>query len=262
VILNLHRYRHYILRNAWLELRHRYAGSSLGTLWNVLLPLAEVAIYATVFAQVMGLRMPGQANSRFAFVLYLCSGIFPWAAFSKVVAEGSNAFLANARYLTQLAIPEEVFVAREAVSETMTLMIYLAMLVIFGPLLGQPPGWANLLLPLVGLLFLLFAFGLALLLASLRVFFRDVGQVVGIMLRMWMWLSPVVWVQTALPPKALAVLRWNPIFAYLISFRDLFLRNQVPAWTTWVTMIAWAVGFTALGYAVLRRLRPELRDLI
>ncbi|MEW5871697.1 MAG: ABC transporter permease [Chloroflexota bacterium] len=260
MLANLYRYRRYILSNAWLDLRRQYAGTGLGALWNILLPLAEIAIYATIFVQVMNLRAPGKSS--YAFVLYMCSGLFPWQTFSRAISMGSNALIANTHYLQQLALPEEVFVARQVLSDALALMIYLALLVLIGPLLGQPPGWTNLLLPLVGCLFQFFAFGLALFLAVLRVFFQDVGHALGVVLRMWMWLSPVIWVETILSPQALAVLRWNPAYPYLVGFHDLFLQHQVPSWSTWGQMLAWALASTFLGALVLRRLRPELRDIL
>jgi len=261
LVLNLYRYRQYILQNAWHDLRIRYAGSGMGIVWNVLLPLLEVIIFTTVFSQIMSMR-GSDFRASYGYILYLCSGLFPWFTFAGTVTRGGQSFHSNARYLTKLPIPEEIFVAKFTVVETFILVIYLVLLVVVGPILGQPLGWANLLLPVVGILFQLLGFGLALLLSSLTIFFRDISHVLSIIMRLWLWLTPIIYLESMLSPRVLAVFRWNPAFFYVKSFRELFLENQIPTWTTWSIMVAWAAGFILLGYFVLQKLRPEIRDVL
>ncbi|MCB0165373.1 MAG: ABC transporter permease [Anaerolineae bacterium] len=258
---NLYHYRKYIWQNAWQDLRHRYAGSAMGATWNLLLPLTQILIYALVFSQIMRVRgASGRAN--YDFILYLCCGLFPWFTFSNAVTRGSMAIYTNARYLTKLPIPEEIFVAKLVLAETFILMVYLMLLVVIGPFMGQPWGWSNVLLPLVAILFQALGFGLALLLASVIVFFQDLSQVFGIIIRMWMWLTPIIYVETILSERALSILRWNPAYFFIKSFRDLFLFNQIPPWSAWSIMIIWVAGFVFLATWVLQVTRPKLRDLL
>jgi ABC-type polysaccharide/polyol phosphate export permease len=261
LIANLYLYRAYIITNALSELRLRYAGSGFGVLWNILLPLSQILIYTLVFSQIMNLR--GAANrAGDEFILYLCSGLFPWLTFSAVVVQGSNALQANARYLNKLPIPEEIFVAKLAATETLVLFIYLILLVVAAPMLGHALHWTIFLLPLAGGLFHLLAFGIALLLAPLTVLFQDIAQVIGIVMRLGMWLAPIVYVDRLLSEKTLAVLRWNPAYSYITTFHDLFLWGQIPPWTTWTIMVGWVVIFVGLAYLVLQKLRPDLRDAL
>jgi len=262
MILNLYRHRNYIVRNAWSDLRLRYAGSGMGIFWNVIIPLAQILIYTVVFSRLMSFRSPGMASNRYAFVLYLCSGLFPWIAFSRSITRGSNALLVNARHLKMLPIPEEIFVAQSAMADTFSLLIYLVLLVVAGLLVGQPLGWPSLLLPLVAVLFQGLAFGIGLLLSSLRVFFRDIGQALGIATQLWMWTLPIIYVESILPENLQSLLTFNPPYIYITSFRDLFLHNRIPPLATWGGMVAWAAGFALLGSIVLHKLRPELRDAL
>lgn len=261
LISNLYHYRQYIVHNAWHELRLRYAGSGLGALWNILLPLAQILIYALIFTRIMNLR-GSLGRGTYAFVLYLCCGMFPWHAFSGTIVGGSQAFQKNARFLSSLSIPEEIFVAKSLVTELLVLQIYFVLLLIIGPILGLELSWTGLLMPLVGLLFLLSAFGLALLLASLRVFFQDLGHVLGVVMQMWMWLTPIIWVEAILPPEVRTMLRLNPALSYINAFRDLYLYGQIPSWTSWGMMVAWPIIFIAAGFVILQRLRPDIRDVI
>lgn len=261
MVLNLYNHRQYILRNAWGDLRLRYAGTGMGVLWNIFIPVSQIVIYSLVFGQLMGRHMEGLAG-RYAFVLYLCSGLLPWLAFSGALLQGSNAFLANSRYLKNLPVPEEIFVAQTVMVNFLDLLVYIGLLVLFGLVFGQPLGWTILLLPVVAILLQVLAFGIDLSLAPLRVFFMDIGQILSILTRLWMWTLPIVYVESILPEWVQRVFHWNPVYPYIAGFRDLFLYNHVPHWTLWAQMLVWAFGFTLLGFLVLQRLRLELRDAL
>ena len=262
MLANLLRYRRYIWTNALASLRVRYAGSGMGVTWNILLPLLQIVVYTVIFSRLVSLRSELVASNPHAFILYLTSGLLPWIAFSNSVRTGSRAFRTNARYLQRLAIPEEIFVAQSSVADTLGLFVYLVLLVGAGVALGNVPEWPGLLMPVVGVLFLLFAFGLGLLLASLVVFFHDLSQILSVVLGVWMWTLPIIWSETMLPPEAIRILQWNPAYFYIKAFRQLFLEHTVPSPTAWLVMAAWGVLFTALGAAVLKRLRSDLRDAL
>ena len=135
-------------------------------------------------------------------------------------------------------------------------------LLIIGPILGQPIGWTGFMLPLAALLFQMLAFGISLFLAPIFVFFQDIGHILGILLHLWMWVTPIVWVDTVLSPKFRILLHLNPAYPYQKAFRELYLCNQMPSWDVWTVMAAWAIGMMCIGYRIMQRLRPELRDVL
>jgi lipopolysaccharide transport system permease protein len=257
----LYYHRKYIWQNAWNDLRHRYAGSGIGFIWNIISPLAQILVYTVVFTKVMSIKLP-EIASGFAFPLYLCSGFLPWIAFSECVSRGAHSFLENANYLKKMPIPEQVFVAQAAMSATFSLFISLGLLFGLSILMNYPANWLWLLLPLVAILFQGFGFGLGLLLSSLNVFFRDVGQLLGIFLQIWMWMTPIVYPENVLPDRLLTYLRMNPAYPFIHTIHEIFLYDRLPAAWMWWMMCVWAFGIPALGYLVLRKLRPEIRDVL
>jgi lipopolysaccharide transport system permease protein len=257
----LYHYRKYILQNAWNDLRHRYAGSGMGVVWNVISPLAQILVFTVVFTRIMMIKLPN-INSEFAFPLYLCSGFLPWIAFSECVMRGANSFLENANYLKKMPIPEQVFVAQAAMSATISLFISLVLLFILAITMKSMPTWLWLAVPLVAVLFQGFGFGLGLLISSINVFFRDIAQFLGICLQLWMWMTPIVYPETILPKGLIIYMKLNPAYPFVHTIREAFLYGRVSeAWMWWV-MFAWAFGVPAFGYLVLRKLRPEIRDVL
>lgn len=263
MIAALYQYRKFIVRSAWNELRHRYAGSGIGIFWNVLIPLIQIAIYVVIFSAIMGARVQGQAAAQpFAFTLFLCTGMLPWISFADAIARGTQSLVQNAGYLQKMALPEAIFIAQSAVVGFASAAISLGLLMFAGIFLGLPIGWSYLLVPVVLLMFQLLSFGLALLLAPLNVLFRDVGQVIFLLLPMWMWLTPIVYTENILSPAARTLIHWNPAYGFITAFREIFLQNRAPALPIWGMMLGWMLASIVLGYVALSKLRIEVRDTL
>jgi len=254
-------YRLFIWRSAISDLRYRYAGSAMGVFWNILIPLLQILILTIVFSQIMEVRLPGAGSAK-AFAIYLCSGLLPWLGFSECVSRGTQSFLENATYLKKLPIPEQIFVAQSTVGGTMGVGISMVLLFFLTIVLKAPITWAWLAVPAVILLFQFLGFGLGLMLGSLNVFFRDIGQGLGILLQMWMWLTPIVYVKDILPALFQKLLVFNPAFPFIDALQGVIVRGLWPAPWHWGLMTFWALTAPLAGYMILRKLRSEIRDVI
>jgi lipopolysaccharide transport system permease protein len=267
MIQGLYRYRSFIWANALAELRHRYAGTNLGVVWNVIHPLALIAVYAIVFTQVfteagrLPRPIPGVGDN-LSFLLYLTSAFLPWLAFAECVTRGCNAFSDNAPYLKKLPIPEQVFVAQTAASATLGLMISFSLLLVISLVAGLRPSVHWLLLPLPLLSLQVMGFGLGLLCGTLNVFFRDIGQLINVVLQLALWTVPVVYPETILPGWARAILPWHPLYPPLAGIRELFLFEEMPGAGLWLGMLVWPAVTCVVAALAFRSLRTEIRDLL
>ena len=258
MLKKLYQHRRYILENAWTDIRYRYAGTGLGIFWNIFNPLLEVAIYTFVFSQIINLRSGGDRGT--AYVLFLCAGLFPWFSFSETLMQGSNAFQENASYLRRLPIHPAVFVTKYAVTSCINLLIYMVLLFLLAVFMDISPHWTQLLVMPLGLLLQAMAFGLTLILANIRFLISDVKEVMGAVIHLWRWLLPIVYTEDIIPVKFLSLFRLNPPYYFIQSFRMVFLDHQVPEIKAWLTMLAWAAFFIALGGFVSEKLSSDVRD--
>lgn len=248
----------YIWRTALSDVRHRYAGAGAGVLWNILQPLSMILIYSLVFASIMGRAGTGEAP----YVVYLCSAMLPWLAFSETVARGSRAILANAQYLRKLPIPESAFVAQAAVSSAIGLAISYAILAVAAIPFGFIPNWYWLLAPIPFALLLLMGFGVAAIGAAVVPFVQDASEIIRIILTIGFWAYPMVYVADILPDKLQIVLPLNPTYPALEAGRQLMLEARLPDLWLLPTALGWGVLFTMLGLLSLRAVRAEIRDVI
>ena len=255
-------YQRFIWTRAMADLRHRYAGTGLGLVWNVVHPLAMIAIYSVIFTTIMPAPKLEGIDSSFAYTLYLCSGLLPWLALAECVTRGTGAFIDNGPYLKKLPVPEQVFVAQSAASATLGLLVSFSLLIIISLALGLQPTWTWLLLPIPLAAMQIFGFGVGLVLGTLNVFLRDVGQLLTIGLQVAMWTVPIVYVADYLPAWLRGVMMFHPLMPILSAIRELFLYGTVPGATTWLLMAGWSLIAVILGAAVFSRLRTEIRDVL
>ncbi|QLE45942.1 ABC transporter permease (plasmid) [Nostoc sp. C052] len=254
---NLYQYRRYIFYNAWYELRYRYAGTGIGILWNIIHPLCEILIYTVVFSLLISHGVRGSS-----YALYLMTGLLPWRTFTETIFQGSNAFMQNSIYLRRLTIPSEVFVAKASLISLFLLLIYLALILPIGVLLGGHLGLGIVLLPILGLLLQGLGFGMGLILANLQILFPDVKQILQFLIPLWSWMMPIFYPETIIPKNLLPWLYLNPPYAFIKSVRNIILENKMPEIHVWLIMLSWAGLFIWLSNVVNQKLQDEIRDVI
>jgi ABC-type polysaccharide/polyol phosphate export permease len=262
MVISLIRYRRLVWQHATMHLRHRYAGTGLGVVWNVLHPLAMIAIYSLVFSTIFRPPSVPGVEGPFAYVLYLCAGFLPWLAFAECVTRGTTAFTENAAYLKKLPVPEQVFVAQAAASATLGLAISFSLLLILSVIAGLRPAMTWLLIPIPLLAIQALGLGVGLLLGTLNAFFRDISEIIGVVLQVVMWTAPIVYLAGHLPPAVQTIVAWHPLVPALHAVRALFLHGAMPDMWTWIGLFAWPIAMIAIASVVFERLRREIRDVL
>jgi ABC-type polysaccharide/polyol phosphate export permease len=178
------------------------------------------------------------------------------------VLRGASAFIDNAPYLKKLPIPEQIFVAQNAMAATVFLGISMSLLGMVAVIARGSLSLTWLGVPAVLVLFQGFGFGLGLIFSTLNVFLRDIGQVLAIALQLWMWLTPIVYVEEILPVSMQSLVHRNPAYPFIDALHRMIVGGEWPNAWHWPVMLFWAAAAPLVGYLILRRLRPEIRDVL
>jgi ABC-type polysaccharide/polyol phosphate export permease len=252
-------YRRYILVNSAAEVWTRYAGTSLGVLWNLIHPLTIVLVVGGVLS---GLSPARGANAGMSMGLYVACGLIPWLALADGISRGTTSLVQNAIFLKKLPIPEEVYIAKSVVSTSLHFTILLALLIVIALVAkgSASPIWL-LVVPTM-LLMMLLTFGIALVLSPLNVVVRDVSQAVPAILQLGIWMSPILYPEELAPNVLRRLQVINPFAPFLTAFREIIIADTIPPTETWLAMGGWTLAAVVLGVVVLRRLRSEIRDLV
>lgn len=244
------------------ELHTRFRGSLLGLAWLWLTPLLTLLLFTLVFHGIFGMKWPGaQSQDAFSFGLFLFVGLSAYQLFAEVVNRSALLIVGQPNLVTKVVfplwvLPSSLFGA--AVGQ------YLASLLLLLAVIGwyQGPLWTWLWLPLVLLPFFMGIWGGALLFASLGVYVRDLGHVLGMATTAIMFLSPIFYPLSAVPESWRDWLLLNPLTLVIEPLRALLLLNQSPSLTALLALYALGLLSAAVGWWSFKRLSKGFADVI
>ncbi|MCU0229488.1 MAG: ABC transporter permease [Bryobacterales bacterium] len=243
------------------DMMGRYRGSFAGVLWSVLNPLLLLVTYYFVFGVVLQARFGGDP-SREGFVLYFLAGMLPWIPFSEALGRAPGVLLEHSNFIKKLVFPVETLpinlVASGLVLQGFAILIFLGGLLLFRGAIPAAALWLPVLLvPLV-----LLTIGLAWMFAALGLLFRDLGQIIGYLLTLWFFLTPICYPEESLPAAALPYISLNPFFWLVRGFRDVLLAGQAPQPAPLVGLLVASLAVFFLGHGLFHRLRRSFADLL
>ncbi|MGZ3624658.1 MAG: ABC transporter permease [Ktedonobacteraceae bacterium] len=245
------------------EVVGRYKGSAMGLTWSFFNPVFMLTVYTFVFSVVFKSRWGvdgDESKAQFAVVMFV--GMIIHGLFAEVLNRAPTLILSNVNYVKKVVFPLDtlpiIAMGAALFHSIISLIVLLAAFAIFNGYLH----WTAIFIPLVFLPLVILTLGLAWILASLGVFLRDVGQTIGIITTVMLFLSPVFFPVTALPEEFRPWLMANPLTFIIEQAREVLIWGRLPDWTGLgvytfaATIIAWA------GYAWFQKTRKGFADVL
>lgn len=226
-----------------LKAQHR--NTFLGYFWWLLDPLLGVAIYYFVVGVVFG-------RGGTEYLANLVIGLTVWRWFQSSVSSAAKSITSRASIISQVYLPKVILPATAVVAQLVNFACGLGVATIFAVALWDVPGVTVALLPVVVIVQFLFIVAVCLPVAYISVFIRDMDNLIGHLLRIWFYASPLIWTANALPNHWRWIVTFNPMAWFLAGFRDILLYNRVPNLTALavIGMIsAAAIGVTVWFYS-------------
>jgi lipopolysaccharide transport system permease protein len=219
-----------------------------------------MATYFFVFGIVLRTRF-GADQSTFGFGFYFLAGMLPWLAFSEAVGRSPYVVLEHRNFVKKLVFPVETLPVNLALAGLVTQAFAIGVFTILLAARGTLPSTV-LWLPALLIPQFLFTLGLCWFLAALGAYVRDLGQVMGFLLTLWFFLTPICYPETLLPPGAREILAGNPIYMLVRGYRAIFLEGSAPdgaiLWKLW---LVGGIAFLA-GHAWFYKLKKNFADVI
>ncbi len=222
-IKEVYKYRQMLVSIVRKDLRSRYKGSFLGFLWTFVNPLLQLAIYSIVFPYLL-------RNNQENYPMFLFVALLPWIFFSSSLQGSTTSIVGGANlvkkiYFPRLILPLSV-VCTNLMNYIFGLVIVIPALLLTGVTLTFNIFW----FPIVLFVMFIFTIGLSLLLSALYVRFRDLEHIVGILVMVWFYLTPIVFGIDIFPPHIADLISYNPMVPVIESFRDILLYGREPEW--------------------------------
>jgi lipopolysaccharide transport system permease protein len=256
----LYRRRSLIFEMAKRDISTQHVGSMLGFFWTFVNPLVMIFILWVVFS--VGFKTAPRGNV--PFVNWLTAGMAIWNTFNEIISGATGAIVGNAHLVKKVVFPLSILPVVKLVGSLIAHAIFIGLLVALILLNGIPVSFFW----LQGLYYFfamgMLALGVSWITSSVNVFARDTSQIVGVILQLGFWATPVFWDLSILPRNIQPILKLNPMFYIVQGYRDSFIYS-VPFWQHGqMSLYYWGITGVVfvLGAITFLRLRPHFPDVL
>jgi ABC-type polysaccharide/polyol phosphate export permease len=253
-------YRNMVYAMALRDFESRYVGTLGGTIWAVIQPLATIAIFYFVFA--IGFRVQSPENT--PFILWFVCGLMPWFMFNDTLIAIASSVSGSAHLVKKTVFPTEVLALIKVASGILPHLIFLLILIAMLFFFNVPFRIERILVIYYFICIIVILLGLGWLLSALQVFYRDIGQVLAILLNVWFWATPIVWPEQNIPESYRWILSYNPMHYIVTGYRNALIYTDVIWPSVAQTIFFWSFATVCilLGSYVFDRLKSEFADVI
>ena len=242
------KYRFLLSQLVGRDFKTRYKRSVLGVLWSMLNPLLTMCVQYLVFSNLFKWDVDNYA-------VYLLIGTVTFNFFSEASQAALTSVTGSASLITKVYIPTYVFPVAKVLSSCINLCFSTLALYMIIFLQGMSLNVYHLLIPVLYIALILFTCGMGLILSALMVYFRDTQFLYGVVIVLWMYLTPLFYPIDIIPENMMGIYSLNPMYQYVTFFRTLVLDAAMPS----LTQFAWCFGYAFLlmgiGFVVFRKLK-------
>lgn len=242
------------------DLKNKYSNSFLGIVWCFLQPFVTILVYWFVFQ----LGFKSQPVENVPFILWLVSGLIPWFFISDAIP-CSTTVLSEYGYLVQKVMFNiDVLPIIKTISALLVQTFLTLFLILMFWLFNFPPCIYDLQIIYYLAYMIIFTLGVCYMVSSLYVFFKDLLQIVSILLQIIFWFTPIVWSIDSMPNIIANVLRYNPVYFIVQGYRKTFVYKEWFWSDGIITFYYWAIAFALLlcGKRLFHKLKPHFADVL
>lgn len=249
----IYKYRHMLVTLVKQDIDGRYKGSIFGFLWTLLNPLFMLVIYSVVFKFVF-------INNIDHYPIYLFIMLMPWNAFNSMIMNGSTCVSNNASIIKKVYFPREVLPLSVVISYTIQYCFSLIVTIIAILVSGVGLSFNALLLPLIMLVQVTFAFGIILMISAANVYVRDVQYMMNPIMMIWMYASPILYSISMVPEKFLSIYKLNPMVTILGGYKSILYDKTLPDFRALGIVFLVSLGLCVIGWLVFNKLQRRFAE--
>ena len=238
-LYTLARFRHLLILMVKRDFITRYRRSVLGVLWSILNPLLTMLVLTMVFSTIFRFDVPN-------FPVYILSGQLIFNFFSESTTLAMGSITGGAGTIKKVYVPKYIFPISRVLSSMVNLGFSFLAFLLVSFVTRAPLNWTIILVPIPILYVVMFSMGVGMLLSALAVFFRDITYIYGVGTTLLMFLTPIMYPVSILPPRVYHLIHLNPMFHFVDYFRELALNGNVPG--LWANIIC--LGFALFAFSI------------
>lgn len=253
IFKNLYNYRELLKTNVKKEIRGKYKNSFLGVLWSFLNPLLQIVVYAIVFPLIL-------RNTEENYVIFLCCGLIPWTFFTTAISRSAFTFIENGNIVKKVYFPREILPLSVVTSETVNFIISTIIIIGFVIFGGLGISQYIIFYPLVLIAQYLLLLAISLIVSSISVYIRDLQHLIGVVLQMLFYATPIVYSAETIPQEFAWILRLNPMTYIINGYRDIFYNQTMLELKPILILIAGCLLACVVGYLIFNKLQKGFAE--
>ncbi len=268
VLARLWRDRRLVWNLAKNDLKKKFAGSYFGVIWAFVQPMITILLYWFIFEFGLHQRASDlRTGAEIPFVLWLMAGLVPWFYFQEAMSGGTGVLVEYSYLVKKVVFGVDVLPAVKLISALFAHLFFVVFAIVVFSCMGYFPTWYVLQVFYYSFCMIVLLTGLVYATSAVNVFFRDMKEVVGILLQIGMWVTPIMWnfeSMTKIPGWALAILRFNPMYYVVTGYRDALIHRTGFWEHPLETLVFWVITLLLFwaGTGVFRRLKPHFADVL
>jgi len=220
-----------------------------------------IAIFTMIFAGIFKAKF-GASSSQWDYALYLFCGLLPWNAFQESLQLSSSTIVSHANLVKRVVFPLETLPVSLSLAAMVNQLFGTAVLLVAAAIMRKEVHPTIAFIPLILLPQLMATLGLSWFVASVGVFVRDIVHGLALLLMAWMYLTPIIYPESLVPPKYLTAINLNPFTPLVRNYRRILLEGTAPDWNGLLYFTIFAVGAFLLGYWWFARSRKSFADVV
>jgi len=260
VLKQLFRYRKRLFQGVYHDVKMRFAGSVLGVFWAIIFPLAQLTIYAVLYAVIFKIRPSGLTEMQ--YVLLVFSGLVPLLIYNEAVSTSIGSLTANKALLTTTVFPVELIPIRTALSAQTPSFIGLIITLILGYVLGITGYKAIIMVPILWILLFMFIAGLSWMLSLFALVLRDIQNVFSLVTMMMIFLSPFAYTPEMVPSGLQPIIYMNPLSYYVIPFQEVIAYDIWPDPRIFIVTFLISISTFFLGIKIFQKTKVVFFDYV
>lgn len=246
IVNDIKKYKFLIQQLVSRDFKTKYKRSFLGVLWSLLNPLLTMAVQYIVFSALFRFDLPH-------YQVYLLSGIIMFNFFSEATNQALVSITGNASLITKVYMPKYVFPVTKVLSACINLSFSLIALYVMILFSGIKITFLHTLIffPIINMI--LFTVGFSLILSSLMVFFRDMQFLYGVVIMLWMYITPIFYPENIIGLKFQWILQLNPMYHFIRYTRNIILDNSIPTIRAHIICLIFSIGTLVIGWILFKK---------
>ena len=243
------------------DFKQRYVGTGLGQFWYVLSPIITIFIYTVIFSDFMKMKL-NIVDNTYAYSIYIVPGLLSWISFSKILGILTNSISEKANLIKKINVPMYTFYLSIAITEFLLFLLSIALGILFLVIIDYKVDFVFLWMLPIMILQTLFVFSLGVIISLFVPFIKDLKEAVPIIIQLWFWATPIIYLKEMIAHKYPLILVYNPFYHYVHLYQDIFLFAKIPAFNDMLTITIITFFTLILAGYLYKKMISTIKDII